>query len=77
MKAEALAEFEADGLSFDYAYGNAQTDIEAYEDTGIPKETTFIIGPEAGNLGTQAITAEDYVDHFLDFMPSVPTVCVQ
>lgn len=35
-------------------YGNADTDIEAYEASGIPKDVTFIIGEFAGTQGTVA-----------------------
>jgi phosphatidate phosphatase PAH1 len=49
-------------VSWVAAYGNARTDIEAYEDVGIPKEKTFIIGPYAGEKGTTPIR-EDYRSH--------------
>jgi phosphatidate phosphatase PAH1 len=49
-------------VSWVAAYGNARTDIEAYEDVGIPKEKTFIIGPYAGEKGTTPI-GEDYRSH--------------
>ncbi len=44
-------------------YGNAGTDIQAYEAAGIPKENTYIIGDEAGNEGTQPLY-DSYDDHF-------------
>ena len=37
------------------AYGNAITDIGAYNDAGIPKDKTFIIGPHAGEHNTGKI----------------------
>jgi hypothetical protein len=43
------------------AYGNATTDIEAYEAAGIPKERTFIVGPHAGEGNTVGL--QSYVDH--------------
>lgn len=43
------------------AYGNAATDIAAYEAVGVPKDRTWIIGDNAGKQGTQALTS--YVDH--------------
>jgi len=42
-------------------YGNAPTDITAYEAVGIPKAATYIIGPHAGEGDTGAI--DSYVDH--------------
>ena len=43
------------------AYGNAPTDIGAYAAVGIAKAVTWIIGPNAGNDGTQALTS--YTSH--------------
>lgn len=44
-----------------HAYGNASTDIYAYEAAGLPKDATFIIGENAGDDGTQAVAS--YGDH--------------
>lgn len=51
------------GLDIVRAYGNADTDISAYEAAGLPKHETYIIGEHAGVAGTQPIYG-DYVDHF-------------
>lgn len=51
------------GLNIVRAYGNASTDIAAYADGGIPKASTYIIGPNAGASGTQPIHGE-YGSHF-------------
>jgi phosphatidate phosphatase PAH1 len=50
------------GWTIEVAYGNAATDIWAYDEAGIAKDRTFIIGPHAGAEGTQAI-APDYTSH--------------
>jgi phosphatidate phosphatase PAH1 len=50
---EALA---AQGLLVDEAYGNATTDVYAYAGAGIPAASTWIIGPNAGLGGTNAVT---------------------
>jgi len=39
------------------AYGNATTDIEAYEAASVPKARTFIIGKNRGKKGTVAVTS--------------------
>lgn len=44
-----------------HAYGNAATDVYAYDAAGMPKDSTFIIGAEAGADGTQAVTS--YTEH--------------
>jgi len=54
------------------AYGNADTDIAAYAEAGIPKEVTFIYGDEGGKDGTIAIPASGYADHIATFIASRP-----
>lgn len=54
------------------AYGNAQSDIDAYEAGGIPKDITFIVGPLAGTSGTVAVENEDYATHITDFVGPYP-----
>lgn len=51
----------AAGLEIVAAYGNAKTDIEAYEEAGIHKDFTFITGSLAGTEGTVAVP--DYGPH--------------
>ena len=54
------------------AYGNADSDIQAYEDAGIDKAVTFIIGPSAGANGTQAIEGDDFSAHLSDYVMQQP-----
>jgi hypothetical protein len=54
------------------AYGNATSDIDAYEDAGIDKGVTFIIGPNAGVAGTSAIDNDDYTPHIADYVTQQP-----
>lgn len=51
------------GLNIVRAYGNATTDINAYNAAGIPKSNTYIIGSNAGKDGTQPITGS-YETHY-------------
>lgn len=51
------------GVDICRAYGNDTTDIDAYENAGIPKSATFIIGMYAGCSGTMPIYG-DYEDHY-------------
>jgi hypothetical protein len=74
-KSAALMDQQALGWRFDYAYGNATTDIGAYADAGIDKAATFIIGEEAGVDGTVPIDGEGWVDHTAEQLPTVPAVC--
>ena len=54
------------------AYGNADTDITAYQNAGIPKSQTFIVGPLAGNGGTQPIDNLDYTSHISTYVNAQP-----
>ena len=54
------------------AYGTAGSDIQAYEDAGHPKDTTFIIGEEAGRSGTVAIPDNDYTQHIQSYVVPHP-----
>ena len=54
------------------AYGNADTDITAYENAGIAKDHTFIVGPMAGSRGTVAIANGDFTAHISGFVASQP-----
>lgn len=60
------------GWSVVAAYGNATSDIEAYEDAGIAKDITFIIGENAGVADTVAIENNDYTNHIADFVTPYP-----
>jgi len=51
------------GLNLFRVYGNAASDISAYDNADIPKDETFIIGDEAGNEGTVPVY-DDYEEHY-------------
>lgn len=54
-KTERFRALQAAGLTFLRAYGNAITDIRAYEAAGLPKARTFILGKHGGEGGTVAL----------------------
>jgi hypothetical protein len=56
------------------AYGNATTDISAYDEGGILKNRTFIIGEHAGSEGTVAIADDDYGSHIDAFVATQPSL---
>lgn len=56
-KRAKLGELQAAGIAFEYAFGNAESDIAAYALAGIPTARTYIIGPHAGQGGTIALGA--------------------
>ena len=59
------------GLDIVRAYGNADTDIAAYEAAGLAKAETWIIGENAGDAGTQALHG-DYQFHFYNVVSNTP-----
>lgn len=54
-KTDRLRDLQQQGLTFRAAFGNAPTDISAYEAVGLPKATTFILGKHGGERGTVAL----------------------
>jgi hypothetical protein len=60
------------GWSVVAAYGNADTDITAYGNAGIPLDHTFIVGPLGGTRGTVAIPGMDFSRHITDFVNVQP-----
>lgn len=74
-KGQTLLDLQAEGYTFDYAYGNAVSDIDGYELANIPKDVTFIIGPEAGVDETVAIPEEGWDVHRAAHIPTVPNYC--
>ena len=66
FKARTLRQLQSRGHTIVAAYGNAMTDICAYEEAGIPSDSTFIIGPNAGAAcedGEPSVALTSYVDH--------------
>lgn len=61
FKIKYMEELKAKGLELYAAYGNTGTDIKAYENVGIPKERTFIVGPHGGKKNTRAV--KDFTTH--------------
>jgi phosphatidate phosphatase PAH1 len=55
FKLAYLQSLIAQGFVVDQAYGNATTDIYAYAGAGIALDRTWIIGPHAGEGGTNAV----------------------
>jgi len=57
FKAGRLTQLAGKGVIWRAAYGNALTDIGAYADAHIDKADTYIVGPNAGVDGTQAVSS--------------------
>lgn len=61
-KADFLFSVIDAGFTIDMAYGNATSDIYAYERVDIPKDVTFILGEHGGESDTVAL-GEGYLEH--------------
>jgi phosphatidate phosphatase PAH1 len=55
FKVGYLRSLAAAGFRLEEAYGNATTDVSAYAGAGIPPASTWIIGPNGGASGTNAV----------------------
>ena len=72
-KAEVLTTLVGEGWNFVYGYGNAEADIEAYQDVAIPN--IFLVGELAGTMDVGAIPDDEaYTAHMDAWMSGVP-VC--
>jgi hypothetical protein len=56
FKRDFLVSLKDKGFILDLGYGNATTDIFAYLEAGIPATSVWIIGPNAGQQGTNSAT---------------------
>lgn len=70
-KADVLTGLVAEGWNFPFGYGNAEADIEAYQDIAVPE--IFLVGELAGTMDVGAIPDDEaYTAHLAAFMGSVP-----
>ena len=74
-KLGALQEHQAAGWQFDYAYGNATTDIDAYLQAGIPPTGVYIIGENSGEQGTTPVTGDGWTDHLATVVTPTGRIC--
>ena len=61
FKRDVLLRLTGQQVNVAAAYGNAETDIWAYAEAGIPKSRTYIIGKNAGKEET--LPLKSYVEH--------------
>ena len=64
-KYDYLDKIESHGISIERAYGNAETDIYAYRQLGLPGDEIFVLGENGGKEGTVDL-GDSYVDHLQD-----------
>lgn len=71
-KAGVIEDLQAAGFEIVAAYGNADTDIEAYRQAGLPDEDLYLVGALAGTLGVFGISDEDAYTNALPYVQSLP-----
>lgn len=72
-KAESIRQMVEDfGWEMVAAYGNAGSDIEAYEAASHAKDRTFIIGENAGQAGTVAVPDQSFLQHTSSYVSDQP-----
>lgn len=71
-KAGVIEELVADGWTVDFAYGNAETDIEAFLQAGVPSERVFLVGRLAGTMDVESIYDEDaFTNHMESYFSTI------
>jgi len=71
-KAGVVEQLVEEGWTVDYAYGNADTDVEAFLRAGVPNERVFLVGRLAGTLEVEPITDDDaFTNHIEEHLPTV------
>lgn len=71
-KAEVLQARLDAGETLDWAYGNAISDIDAFQEVGIPDDHIFLVGVNAGQEGVEPIAdADAFTAHLAVQMPAV------
>lgn len=74
-KLGVLEDLKASDHQLDWAYGNAQTDIEAYLAAGMPGERVFLVGELAGTLEVTPLTDDQaYEAHVQEHLTEVEAV---
>lgn len=73
-KAKIIRDVFAKGFLIDYAYGNAESDFDAYIEVGIPLDVQFSL-LEAGAIayrGSTPIVGDDYAPHTANYVQARP-----
>jgi len=74
-KSAVLVNLHDQGWTTSWAYGNAESDIEAFLAAGVDADRVFLTGELAGTMGVQPITDDEaYTSHLGSQMPGVDEV---
>lgn len=71
-KAGVVDGLEADGFEIAFAYGNATTDIQAYQRAEVPDDRIWLVGELAGMFGVQPLPDDQaYTAHLASHLATV------
>ncbi len=74
-KSEVILDLAEQGWEASWAYGNAESDILAFQEAGMADDHIFLVGELAGAMGVQPIPDEQaYEAHLGEQLPGVETV---
>lgn len=74
-KSGVIDDRTAGGWTASWAYGNADTDILAFQASGLPDNHIFLVGELAGTMGVEPVPDEDaYTNHLEAQLPSIAHV---
>ena len=75
-KSQVMLDHIDQGWTYDYGYGNADTDIEGFRLGGLADDRLFLVGELAGTMGVNPIPDEEaYETHLTAHMSSVTSPC--
>jgi phosphatidate phosphatase PAH1 len=76
-KSGVLEDLAANGWTTDWAYGNAQTDVEAFLEAGVAPDHVFLVGKLAGSMDVKSIPdADAFAAHVAEQLPQIePVAC--
>lgn len=71
---DELVRERSQGVIVDFAYGNSEDKILAFQTGGVPAANVFSLGEAAGTNGSQAVPSDDLVAHGAT-VDALPKVC--
>ena len=74
-KSGVITDLVAQGWEASWAYGNAETDILAFQDAGIPDDHIYLVGERAGTMDVLSIPDDQaYTQHLQDHLGEIVDV---
>ncbi|MCC5951884.1 MAG: hypothetical protein JJU45_07275 [Acidimicrobiia bacterium] len=75
FKGSVLEDLMDEGFEIEFAYGDAESDFDAWQVVPVPAERNFSLGEMAGHEGTTAIADEGFTDHIAEVVAPLEALC--